>query len=61
MQITINKTYSEPKGGRVVIPLTGLMPPHFCVCPMLMPEILGVVVILCSVSSVEMGGDCSFC
>jgi len=41
----------------------GLTPPHFCVCPKPEPGFptSHVVVFMCSVNSVKMRGDCSFC
>lgn len=54
---------SSYEEGRFGISLTGVTPPHLCACmkPGLRFSMIHVMVFLCSVSSVEMRGDCSFC
>jgi len=45
------------------IPLISVTPPHVCACPKLgleFPTLYGVLFV-CSVNSVKMRGDCSFC
>jgi hypothetical protein len=46
---------------RVETPSTGLTPPYCCVCPKPGPGFPTSLSLLCSVSSAQIRGDCSFC
>jgi hypothetical protein len=54
---------SSYQEGRDGMPLTSLTPSHFCTCPKPTAgfQTSYVVVFLCSVTSVKMRGDSSFC
>jgi hypothetical protein len=50
--------------GRLVVPLTGLTPPHVCACSKPghgLPTSYVMGFFLSSVSSIKMRGNCSFC